>query len=106
MLASPALETLECLATADVFIGDKSQFSEAAGALSTNVKTVHRSYEEDQYTVTVDKRVIMNEGRLSEEKTSEIYQAIRNWYKCFMEASRVPDRSPSGEHRVYQTVDA
>lgn len=81
--------------------------SEAAAALSTNVKVMLWEGQHQQDRITLDSARVASTGAVSSESQVEMNLAIANWWFCHQEA-----RSSSGIHSLaaeaqtfYQTVD-
>lgn len=98
-------ETFDCFAAADVLVGSQSSFSQAAAAVSTNVKVMIRTNQTEQDWVTLNVEAAVVSGAVSSEEQHDVNTAIGDWWYCSGEAQRAT--KPDAEHarRFYQTVD-
>lgn len=95
-------ETFDCLATADVVVGSESSFSEAAAAVSTNVKVMIWENQTEQDRITLNSRAAASSGEVSSDEQLEMNAAIADWWHCFGEVQRSTE---SNARTFYQTVD-
>lgn len=102
LLKTSVFETFDCLATADVVVASESSFSEAAAAVSTNVKVMLWENQTEQDRVTLNSRAAASSGDVSSDEQLEMNTAIADWWHCFGEAQRSTE---SNARQFYQTVD-
>lgn len=111
-LHTSAFETVDCLASVDVLVGSYSSMSEAAGAMSTNVKVMVYEGQEEQDRITLDFReVAMRAERtpgIGTEKQAELDTAVAKWRHCSSEARGLIGESGVGAsaRSFYHTVDS
>lgn len=100
-------DTFDCLAAADVLVGSESSFSEAAGALSTNVKVLVWLQQTEQDRVTLNHGMVASSGAVSSEKQSQVDAAISDWWHCSGKSlqSEKSDAENVAARGYYQTVD-
>lgn len=100
-------ETLDCLAAADVVVGSESSFSEAAAAVSTNVKVMLWENQTEQDRVTLNSEAAALSGAVSVEEQLQMDTAVADWWYCSGEAqdSTGSDADGIAARRFYQTVD-
>lgn len=105
VLNALTLATLDCFATADVLVGGSSQFTEAAAALSTNVKVLSRQGNQEPYRMTLNwLQVVANDYTVQAEIQAEIDAGVRSWWNCHSVYKKVVANGQQ-IHRVYETVD-
>lgn len=75
-------DTFDCLAAADVLVGSESSFSEAAAAVSTNVKVMVWPELAEQDRVNLDVETVVSTGAVSVEEQPRVDAAISDWWHC------------------------
>ncbi|CAN0223974.1 unnamed protein product [Scytosiphon promiscuus] len=106
LLRTNVFDTFDCLAAADVIVGSDSSFSEAAAAVSTNVKVMLYANQTEQDRVFLDSEAAASSGTVSLEEQAKMDTAISAWWHC-SEYARQSAGSYVGlaASRFYQTVD-
>lgn len=106
-MGGPLFDAFDCLATADVVIGSESSLSEAAAAMSTNVKVMVWEGQTEQDRVTLDPASVALNASVSPAKQSEMNAVISDWWHCAAEASQTAREDDVGvfASKFYQTVD-
>ena len=100
-------DTCDCLAASDVLVGSESRFSQAAAAVSTNVKVLIRENQTEQDWVTLNVQAAALERAVSSEEQNEVTTAIADWWYYSWEAKLATkqDAASSAASRFYETVD-
>jgi len=101
-------DTFDCLAAADVFVGSESSFSEAAAAVSTNVKVMLWENQTEQDRVTLNSEAVTLSGAVTSDEQLQINTAIANWRHCSEEVRQWKESAPENlgaAKGFYQTVD-
>lgn len=100
-------ETFDCFAAADVLVGSESSFSQAAAAVSTNVKVMIRGNQTEQDWVTLNFEAAAKSGAVSTKEKLEVTTAIADWWYCYGEVQRATGSNAEtlAARRFYQTVD-
>lgn len=88
-------------------VGSESSFSEAAAAVSTNVKVMIWENQIEQDRVTLDFKAAALSGEVSSDEQAEMNTAIADWWYCSqaVQQSTGSDDKSHAARRFYQTVD-
>lgn len=107
LLHAEVFETFDCMAAADILVGSQSSFSQAAAAISTNVKVMIRKNQTEQDWVMLDYRAAASSGAVTSDEQMEVETAIADWWYCSGEAKQASgsDDKSLAARRFYQTVD-
>lgn len=100
-------DTFDCLAAADVIVGSKSSFSEAAAAVSTNIKLgLWTGQTEQQDRISLNDHAVVSSGEVSLEEQSQIDKTIFDWWHCSKKdwQSAGSDAEALAADGYYQTV--
>lgn len=104
-LHTTLFDTFECLAAADVVVGSESSMSEAAAAVSTNVKVMLWQGQIEQDRVTLNSSAVVSDGNVSMDAQREMNAAIANWAHCSGEAHQATgDGGGATTRAFYETV--
>lgn len=88
-------------------MGSESSFSEAAAAVSTNVKVMVWENQTEQDRVTLNSTAAASSGAVSSDEQLEMDTAIADWWYCSREVQRFtgPNSEIVAARQFYQTVD-
>jgi len=104
-LSTGVFDTFDCLAAADVVIGSESSFSEAAAAVSTNVKIMLWENQAEQDRVVLNARAVTRSGAVTSDEQMQINSVIADWFHCSAEVRQWTESAPENvAGRFYQTV--
>lgn len=89
-----------------MIVGSNSSFSEAAAAVSTNVKVMLLGNQTEQDRVNLNSEAAASFGNVSLDEQAQVDTAISDWWHC----SEYVRQSGGSEvdlaaRRFYQTVD-
>ena len=100
-------ETFDCFAAADILVGSESSYSQAAAAVSTNVKVMIKQNQTEQDWVTMNYKAAALSGAISSDEQLEVVTAIADWWYCSGEVQRSTGSNAESvaPRRFYQTVD-
>ena len=103
----PVFETFDCFAATDILVGSASSYSQAAAAVSTNVKVMIRENQTEQDWITLNYTAAALSGAVSADEPLEVVTAIADWWYCSGEVQRSTGSNPESvaARRFYQTVD-
>ena len=103
----PVFETFDCFAAADILVGSESSYSQAAAAVSTNVKVMIKQNQTEQDWVTMNYKAAALSGAVSSDEQLEVVTAIADWWYCSGEVQRSTGSNAESvaPRRFYQTVD-
>lgn len=76
-------------------VGSESSLSEAAAAVSTNVKIMLWEGQEEQDRVTFDSNEIATFGEVNPQDQLELNKVISDWFYCQKEAAHGSNGSDS-----------
>lgn len=88
-------------------VGSESSFSEAAAAVSTNVKFMAYQNQTQQDRVTLNPEEGASSATVGVDEQLQMDAAIADWWHCSEEARQLTDSDAVslGAGRFYQTVD-
>ena len=100
-------ETFDCFAAADILVGSESSYSQAAAAVSTNVKVMIKQNQTEQDWVTMNYKAAALSGAVSSDEQLAVVTAIADWWYCSgqVQPSTGSNAESGAPRRFYQTVD-
>lgn len=107
-LSTNVFDTFDCLVAADVRVGSESSFSEAAAAVSTNVKIMLWEDQTQQDRLNLNYETTASSGAVSLDEQSHMDDVLADWWHCSQYARKSAESDAEGRaaaSRYYRTVD-